>query len=462
MKIYSVILISIFSVLSLEDISSREIIVSKESEISSISAAINIASEGDTIKVEKGVYHEHINIDKTITLIGINNPEIRGNGEGTVVSVKSPGVVINGFRISSTGTSLSREDCAIETEDSAGMIIRNNVLEDVLFGIYIKNSPHSVIENNLIRGKQLSLPDRGDGIRLWYSSGTKILYNKLNQTRDLVIWWSSNTIIKGNEVKNGRYGLHYMYSNHNRFENNLFVGNSVGGFLMYSTDIEFYNNIFAKNQGLASGYGVGFKDLDNVVAENNIFIDNRIGIYADNSPHSFNIWNRISENVIAFNDIGVSLMPSIERNMFNRNSFIENYEQVGIRGGGKLEGNKWFKDKRGNYWSNYTGYDADNDGIGDIPFVYESLFENMIDKNPELRLFIYSPASQAIELASRAVPVIKPEPKLTDKFPLKSPNIPETHKLREKESQLPFLLISITVMLFPIVSYFYINKTGGY
>lgn len=459
MRIIILILILI-SVLYPMKLFSAEITVSADGETKSISEAINRAGSGDRIIVRQGVYKEHIIINKTLKLIGINRPEINGSGEGTIIKVSAPDVTIEGFSIKSSGNSLSREDCAIETDDSPGAIIHNNKLEDVLFGIYIKNSPDTVISKNVIRGKDLPLPDRGDGIRLWYSSGTLVSDNTLLNTRDLVIWWSSNTLIRNNTVKNGRYGLHYMYSNHNRFEKNIFEGNSVGGFLMYSNDIEFYENIFAKNQGMASGYGVGFKDLDDVVAERNVFIDNRVGIYADNSPHSINSWNEIRNNVIAFNDIGTSLMPSIERNLFEGNSFLENYEQVEIRGGGTLDGNKWYKDGSGNFWSNYTGYDANNDGIGDIPFVYESLFETIIDKNPELRLFIYSPASNAIELASEAVPVIKPEPKLTDEYPLVSPNLPDIRSVRKSNNSLSFLIISFAMFIFPLISYIYIKKAG--
>lgn len=462
MKINISIIICLFHLaLSYEYALSSEIIVDKNSDIKTVTEALQLAENGDVIKVGKGVYTERITVDKSVKLIGINRPELNGNGDGTVVKIEASDVVLEGFLVKATGSSLSMEDCAIEAENSPGILVHNNILEDVLFGIYIKNSPDSIISNNVIRGKNLSLPDRGDGIRLWYSSNTQILNNKLFNTRDLVIWWSSNTLIKRNEVRNGRYGLHYMYSNHNHFEHNLFEGNAVGGFLMYSNDIKFIENIFAKNQGLASGYGVGFKDLDNIIADRNIFIDNRIGIYADNSPHSVNSWNEINNNVVAFNDIGVSLMPSIERNLVTKNSFIENYEQVEIRGGGKLKGNKWYKNERGNYWSNYSGYDINKDGTGDIPFIYESLFENIIDKNPKLRLFIYSPATQAIELASQAVPVIKPIPKLTDKYPLSLPNVPDISATGQSKKSSLFLYISLMMILLPVIIYTYI-KSGGW
>jgi len=450
----------IFSITAIQSfaIDKQEITVSPDGEISSISYAISIANDGDTIIVNSGTYHEHIVIDKKLRLIGTGNPEIIGDEKGTIIKVRAPDCLLKGFNISGSGHSLYKEDSGIETENSPNTVIENNTLTDVLFGIYVKNSPHTVIRNNYIRGKDLDLPDRGDGIRLWYSDNAKIINNTLIKTRDLVMWWSSHTYIKGNKVKYGRYGLHYMYSNHNVFRDNTFIGNSVGGFLMYSNDIKFYNNVFAHNQGLASGYGVGFKDLDDVVAENNLFIDNRVGIYLDNSPHLINSWNRLEGNVIAFNDIGASLMPSIERNIIVKNSFIENSEQVEVRGGGYLKANKWYMDGRGNYWSDYAGYDVNNDGIGDISYVYASLFENIIDKYPDLRLFLYSPSAQAIELASEALPLIKPEPKLTDKYPLISPSIPVNFDTGNTDHGPDILILSIIITFLPLFSYIYIRK----
>jgi nitrous oxidase accessory protein NosD len=49
-------------------------------------------------------------------------------------------------------------------------------------------------------------------------------------------------------------------------------------------------------------------------------------------------------------------------------------------------------------------YDEDGDGIGEIPYTSESLFESLIDAKPELRIFGFSPVAKAIELASRAFP----------------------------------------------------------
>ena len=433
-------------------------VVSPKGPFTSISQAILSAKSGDTIRVNGGTYNEHIIVDKTLNLIGIDEPNIDGGGKGTVVLIKAPGVTFKGFHVSGSGESLTVEDTGIVLDSAQGSIIEDNYLHDVLFGIYLKNSSGTLIRNNTIVGKDLPIPVRGDGIRLWYSSKTKILDNTITGARDLVMWWSGDTLIKGNKIEQGRYGLHYMYSDNNVFEDNLFIGNYVGGFLMYSNNIEFHYNIFALNQGPATGYGIGFKDLDDIVASENLFIDNRIGIYMDNSPHSVDSWNTLEDNVIAFNDIGISLMPSIQRNIIVSNSFIDNVEQVEVRGGGVLAGNRWFEENKGNYWSDYRGYDEDKDGIGEIPYKAESLFEGLIDSNPVLRIFIYSPVAQAIELASDAFPVMKPAPKVTDNYPLMSSPISDRFDSPKGKFSLNLFIVSAFMTLIPLFAFFYIIR----
>lgn len=426
--------------------------------ISSISRAIDAARPGSTIEVHGGVYSEQIIINKAVSIIGYGTPHIMGDGKGTVVTITSPGTVFKGFKVTGSGSSLSIEHGGIVLDNAPGCVIENNILEDVLFGIYFKNSPDGIIKNNKIVGKDLPLPERGDGIRLWYSSGTKILNNHLIATRDLVMWWSGDTLIKGNRIERGRYGLHYMYSNDNLFEDNVFIDNYVGGFLMYSRNIVFRNNIFARNQGPATGYGVGFKDLDSIKAERNVFIDNRIGLYLDNSPNAMDSWNELSENVIAFNDIGASFMPSIERNIFVSNSFIDNSEQIEVRGGGRLSGNEWSDKGKGNYWSDYIGYDGDGDGVGEIPYHSDSLFESLVDEDPNLRIFHFSPAANVIELASEAFPVMKPEPKVTDDYPLVKDTVPGEYKTSNTAFRTDLFGASLFLIMLPVVTYVFIRR----
>ncbi len=147
---------------------------------------------------------------------------------------------------------------------------------------------------------------------------------------------------------------------------------------------------------------------------------------------------------------GTSFMPSTRGNVFTDNAFRENQEQVAIQGGGALRPNAWSQDGRGNFWSDYAerGYDADGDGVGDVAFESDRLFENLADTNSALRFFIYSPAVQALEFAAQTFPLAKPQPKLKDERPLMNSPIDPQKMLPQAEasaSSLPMWLASLSL-----------------
>jgi nitrous oxidase accessory protein len=215
-----------------------------------------------------------------------------------------------------------------------------------------------------------------------------------------------------------------MYSDDETLEDNILRYNSVGAFLMYSRRLTVRHNLFYENRG-PSGYGLAIKDVDDVLAEGNHSVNNRLGIYLDNSPRSLDATGIFRNNLIAYNDVGIALLPLVRRNTITDNVFQENGTQVSAVGGGELAGNLWHDDGRGNYWSDYSGFDADADGVGDIPYQSQSTFENLMDVHPELRLFQLSPVADGIDLAARAFPLFQPRSKMTDEYPLiKPPALP--------------------------------------
>jgi nitrous oxidase accessory protein len=81
----------------------------------------------------------------------------------------------------------------------------------------------------------------------------------------------------------------------------------------------------------------------------------------------------------------------------------------------------WNADGRGNYWSDYRGYDEDGDGIGDRPYRLERSFTDAFESDEDLALFRYSLAHNAIEAAANMFPVYSYEPVIEDASPLMAP-----------------------------------------
>ncbi len=387
---------------------------------SALQEAIRRADDGDTLDVQGGYFQGPIEIDKSVTLIGRNRPVIDAREQGTVVAVYVPGVTIKGFVIRNSGDLLNEEHAGVSV-DTSDVVIENNRILNVLFGVYLRKADRTVVRNNRIEGKkELPIPRRGDLIRAWYSNDLLIENNTLKYGRDVIVWFSKNTVLRGNQIEDARYGIHFMYSSDCEIVNNILTGNSVGAYLMYSRRLRVQHNTAAYNRG-PSGFGIGLKDLDDIELIENLVVDNRVGVFIDNSPREYDSRMIYNGNVIAYNDIGMHMLTYVRNSSLRLNSFIENYEQVAVSGMGQWEATQW----QTNFWSDYAGFDQNRDGVGDIPYRAEKLFESLIDQHKALRLFIYSPAIQAVNFAARAFPVVKPQPKLMDPTPRMEPYFPK-------------------------------------
>jgi nitrous oxidase accessory protein len=386
----------------------------------SLAARIAAAAPGAVIRIPPGTYRGPLIIDKPVTLVGEPGATIDGRGNGTVVLIEASHVTFRGFTVRASGSSLDEEDTGIKVLGSNERIL-GNTLEDVLFGIYLKASNNSLVAGNHITGEPLPLPIRGDGIRLWYCMHSRIEHNTVSQGRDDILWFSKHCRIQNNLFENSRYGLHLMYDRDIEITGNTLKHDFVGAFLMYSWNITFKRNVSLANRGV-SGYGLGVKNINTLLAEDNRFLDNQVGIFMSSSPSSLGATDVFRRNVVAFNDVGLSLDPSNEgKNVFTLNSFLENVQQVSNTGEGKLRGDSFAANGRGNFWSDYTGYPRRRGDTGAVPYRTRSLFDKLTDQYGWLKLFRFSPVEQAINLAAEAFPLVQPHELLTDPDPLISP-----------------------------------------
>lgn len=397
-----------------------DFVVCESCELTSIADALAAASAGDVIEVRGGTHPGGLVIDQSIVLLGRGGAVIDGQGQGTLVAITAADVTIDGFMLRGTGSSHDKEDTAILV-DAPRATITNNALEDVLFGIYLRKADGSIVRNNTVVARPVDVAVRGDGIRIWYSNDVVVEGNQASDGRDMILWYSDNAVVANNEFNRNRYGMHLMFSNNAHIEGNSLNENTIGLYVMYSRDVTIVGNSMSNNAG-ATGGGLGLKDVDNAVVEANRFVNNQTGVQIDTSPREPGIENYFLDNVFAFNDVGIAIQPAVKHNTFLGNAFIDNNEHVSLMGRGQLKEITWAADGRGNFWSDYSGYDADRDGVGDLPYTSQQLFESLVEDYPDLRLFSYSPASMAIDFAAEAFPSFRPQVKFEDPSPLMQPS----------------------------------------
>jgi nitrous oxidase accessory protein len=387
--------------------------VSPKGPLRSIGAALDRAESGDTIRVASGIYVESLVIERPVTLLGDGDPIIDGGGVGHVIEALAP-LTIRGFTIRNSGLRVDTEDAGIMVRGATATIDQNE-FEDVFYGIYLKESPRSRVTHNRIVGRPLPLPRRGDGIRLWQSPGSLVEANHVRQSRDVVIYFSDSLTVTDNVIIESRYGLHYMYSDHNLIAGNRFEGNEVAAFLMYSTDVRIEDNVLLDSHG-ATGIGLGLKDADAIRVTGNVIASNVVGIHLDNSPSDPAAPNHFGENLVALNAIGVRLLPSVRGNRFEDNDFVWN-DRPAEAAGGVRDGFAGQNRFHGNHWSAYAGFDSDDDGVGDTPFVRARLADEILARNPQLAAFTGSPALDLLDALTRFFPLLAPVPVVVDSAP---------------------------------------------
>ncbi len=371
---------------------------------------------GGTLELEPGTYAGGVTLDRPITIDGGGEATIDGGGDGSVMRVTATGVTLIGLTVRNSGTVLEHEDSGVIV--TAGeFTIERCTLTDVLFGIHLKSAPGSVVRDNTVTSTDLPLTERGDGVHVYQSSGTLVQGNHLSAGRDMIAFFSDDVVVRDNTVEGGRYGLHLMYADRALVEGNRIWRNLTGVYVMYSKDVVVRDTVLAYSDG-PSGYGLTSKESDLVEVSGNRMVSNRVGIFLDGSPFSATLTTTYEGNVVAYNQIGVLLQPAVRNNAFTGNAFIDNREQISTTSGGRVEGNAWSVDGRGNHWSDYAGYDGDGDGIGDTPYRAEGLYDALTDEHPDLEFFAYTPAAQALDAAARAFPALRPEPKAVDDSPL--------------------------------------------
>lgn len=388
------------------------IVVGKDRPIKNLKAAVELAKNGDTIVLSKGVYAEgRIVINKRIALMGNGWPILDGLGKNEILVVSGHGIVIRGIHFANAGYSSMDDYAAIKVIDANNVLIEKNQVTNASFAIHFANTTNSVVRGNIIRGTNKSEHSSGNGIHLWKCEGMTVEGNSVHGHRDGIYFeFVTRSTIRGNvSERNVRYGLHFMFSNDNAYIGNTFRNNGAGVAVMYTRNVLMENNIFDKNWGSAA-YGILLKDITDSRIRNNQFLQNTIAIHMEGSSRI-----EVARNVFRGNGWAVKVQASCDDNRFDNNNFFGNSFDIATNGARSLN---LFNN---NYWDKYEGYDINRDGIGDIPHHPVSMYAMIVEKNPTTLILMRSFMVSLLDKAEKAIPSLTPE-NLVDPKPMMKPN----------------------------------------
>ena len=373
-----------------------------------IKEGVALAADFDTLLIKKGTYKEfNIQVTKPLTIIGKNYPVIDGEDQGEIITIVSDNVTIDGLFIINVGTSYTADYAAIRVVQSENFLIQNVVLEKLFFGIYLEKSKNGKVYHNKIIGDAVDEYNSGNGIQLWYSQNIVVERNIVQHVRDgIYLEFSDNITIENNiSSDNLRYGLHFMFSNDDVYKDNTFENNGAGVAVMFSKRIKMLGNTFRKNWGTAS-FGVLLKEINDAEIIGNTFEENTVGISIEGS-------NRInySKNNFIKNGWAIKVRGACYTNTFIHNNFM--YNSFDLAYNSNLNDNIFDE----NYWSDYTGYDLDRNGTGDIPYRPVKLFSYIVNRTPETIILLRSLFMDIIDFSEKVSPVFTPD-ELVDAKPL--------------------------------------------
>ena len=381
------------------------------------------SNDGDIIILAPGRYLGNFVVKHRITLQGLGQDRaaiIDAQGQGHALVLEQSDIVLENLTIVNWGHDLTEQNSGIYAVTNATNItIKGNHLRGDGFGIWLQKAKNIKVFANVIQGNTaLRSADRGNGIQLSIVQDVEVKNNEIFHTRDgLYIISSQNNILENNTMHNLRYGVHFMYSHSNKVLNNKAYNTRAGYALMSSRNLIVDGNrtVNSEDYGFLMNFITSSTISNNDVKgvwtkpENKVLGRDGKGFFVYNSAY-----NTINNNRIDTAEIGIHLTAGSENTKVYGNSFINNPIQVKYVSNKKQE---WSFKGKGNYWSNYLGWDMNGDNIGDVIFEPNDGIDQLIWRYPEMKMIMDSPVVLILRWIQKEFPVLKP-PGVKDSFPL--------------------------------------------
>lgn len=396
---------------------SDTIVVSADGEagtVTRLSDAVARVPRYGVVRVRAGIYREPtVIVRQPLTLVGDSGAVLDGEGQRELLVVGADSVTVRGLTFRNTGTSQATDRAALRFVEAAGCLVEYNRFENTLFGIYLQRASACLVRRNVLQGMAGSQTVTGNGLHSWSSRDVVFEDNVIDGHRDGIYFeFTVGGVARRNISRHSRrYGLHFMFSDSCRYENNTFLANESGVAVMYAKYVSMIGNRFERNRGSAA-YGVLLKEISDSELRGNVFVENSIGLHLEGANR-----NRIADNDFVRNGWGVRIMADAQENVLRGNLFSGNVFDVGTNS--RLN----YSTFTGNWWDRYRGYDLDRDGRGDVAHRPVRLFALLVEQSPAALVLVRSLLVDVLDVAERVVPTLTPETLRDDAPLMRAPRI---------------------------------------
>jgi nitrous oxidase accessory protein len=354
--------------------SHSKVLIQVPEQYSAIQEAVNAANPGDTVAVSANIYYEHVVVNKSISLVG-ENPNITiicgNNGTKNVLLVAANDVSISGFTIKNGNSGI----CV----NGNNITINNNIIKEnkgtIGDGVQLNQSSGAKIYGNVIVDNGDGYPDLlwGNGVGCYRGSSNFIRGNLIssNVVSGVAVGGDHNIVKENNITGNGENGIAIIGGHNHLIIDNTVISNHETGIYLGSYSNTVKNNRLSENGywdmgGEPVGGGIQLSWSSGNVIEGNLIWDNvDFGI----ALSDLNPGNIIRGNTILHNRNGIYFYYSNNTTVYH-NNFINNTDQASV-GDAYPDVEVWDNSAEGNFWSGFSGKDANLDGIIDTAYVLD-------------------------------------------------------------------------------------------
>ena len=366
----------------------------------SLAAAIAGAAPGDVLTLTDGAYAGPVTVDRPLTITGPRGAVVDGQGQGSVVTITAPGVILTGFTVTGSGRINQDLDSGVKILQGADRVrVEKLLVTGNMHGIDVHGGRDAaVVANEIVGTDSPRMNERGNGIYVWNSPGTLLENNDIRFGRDGIFSnASADSIYRGNVMRDLRFAVHFMYTRNTEVSGNVSIGNHLGFAIMFSNKAKILNNLSLgdREHGLMLNYANNADVTGNLVRGGTrkcLFIYN---------AHKNLIWDNRFEGC----GIGIHFTAGSEKNVLTGNAFVANREQVKYVGTRNME---WSHEGRGNFWSDHPAFDLNGDGTADSFYRPNDMMDQILWSQPAASLLIGSPAVQLVRWSQRDFPATLP------------------------------------------------------